>query len=74
MKRQWEPEELVAHLTLLPDERALLPDKNPVNQLGFAILFKFFQLEARFPMTKQEVPKSVTSYIAQQLDISPKLH
>lgn len=73
MKRQWEPEELVEHFTLLPDERALLLDKNPASQLGFAVLFKFFQLEARFPTTKQEVPKPVTSYIARQLDVSPKL-
>lgn len=73
MKRQWEPEELVEHFTLLPDEWALLPDKNPVNQLGFAVLFKFFQLEARFPTAKQEVSKLVTSYIAQQLGVSPKL-
>ncbi len=73
MKRQWEPEELVEHFTLLADERVLLPDKNSVNQLGFAILFKFFQLEARFPTAKQEVPKPVTSYIAHQLSVSPKL-
>ncbi len=74
MKRQWDSEELVEHFTLLPDERTLLEDKSAANQLGFAVLFKFFQIEARFPATKQEVPKQITSYIARQLDGSAKLY
>ena len=52
MKRQWQTEELVEQFTLLPDEIALLDNKVGVNRLGFAVLFKFFQLEARFPRSK----------------------
>jgi hypothetical protein len=27
MKRQWQPEELIEHFIVLPDEQALLPTK-----------------------------------------------
>lgn len=73
MKRQWSPEELVEQFTLLPDEMVLLETKVGVNQLGFAVWLKFFQYEARFPHTRQDVPKAVTSYIAGQLNLSPRL-
>lgn len=59
MKRQWSVEELVEQFTLLPDEMALLETKAGVNQLGFAIWLKFFQHEARFPHTRQEIPKAI---------------
>jgi len=59
MKRNWQPEELVEHWTLLPDELALVANKTEQNKLGFALLLKFFQLEARFPYQQQEVPSSV---------------
>jgi Domain of unknown function (DUF4158) len=71
MKRNWGAEELIEHFILLPEERALLI-RHPThamdyNQLGFAVLLKFFQLEARFPTHKNEVPKVVVSFIAEQL-------
>ena len=72
MKRQWDSEELVEHFTLLPDESILLDNLSGSNRLGFALLLKFFQIEARFPISKQEIPKSVVSYIAKQVDVSPR--
>lgn len=73
MKRQWDATELVEHFTLLPEEMVLLEQKNEENRLGFAVLLKFFQIEARFPRHKQEVPKLVVSYIARILGVSPRL-
>ncbi len=73
MKRQWLPEELVEHFTLLPDDRSIVAPKEGSNQLGFAVWLKFFQYEARFPRSRQEIPKSVVSYIAKQLSLSPRL-
>jgi hypothetical protein len=61
MKRNWQPEELVECWTLLPDELALLANKSKHNRLGFALLLKFFHLEARFPYTSQEIPRSVSA-------------
>jgi TnpA family transposase len=72
VKRQWDSEELVEHFTLLPDESILLDNLSGSNRLGFALLLKFFQIEARFPISKQEIPKSVVSYIAKQVDVSPR--
>lgn len=72
MKRQWQPEELIEHFIVLPDEQALLPTKTNAtahNQLGFAVLLKFFQYAARFPFHKNEVPKTVITFIGNQLGI-----
>jgi hypothetical protein len=62
----------VEHFTLLPDESTLLDNKSGANRLGFALLLKFFQMEARFPSSRQEVPTQVVSYIARQLDLSAR--
>lgn len=72
MKRQWEAFELIEHFTLLPSEQEILPSKGnttAANQLGFAVLLKFFQREGRFPSQLHEVPKAIVSFIAKQLDI-----
>jgi hypothetical protein len=69
MKRQWNAEELVEHWTLLPSEQALLANKTGTTRLGFAVLLKFFQYEARFPIQAHEVPGSVVAHIAQQVEI-----
>lgn len=52
---------------------ALLENKSEENRLGFAVLLKFFQIEARFPRSFQEVSKLVVSYIAKLLGVSPRL-
>jgi Transposase and inactivated derivatives, TnpA family len=72
VKRQWDSEELVEHFTLLADESILLDNLSGSNRLGFALLLKFFQIEARFPISQQEIPKSVVSYMAKQVDVSPR--
>ncbi|BDA76260.1 hypothetical protein CAL7716_105990 (plasmid) [Calothrix sp. PCC 7716] len=74
MKRQWDATELVEHFTLIPEEVALLENKSEENRLGFAVLLKFFQMEAKFPRTRQEVPKLVVAYIASLLGLSPRLY
>ena len=71
MKRNWQPEELVEHWTLLPNELALLIQRTDSNRLGFALLLKFFQYAGRFPQERQEIPTSVVRYVAQQLNLSP---
>ncbi len=38
------------------------------NQLGSAVLLKFFQSEGRFISQPNEVPKAVVTFIAKQLD------
>lgn len=74
MKRQWKAEELIGNFILPEHEREILPSSRTNaaahNQLGFAVLLKFFQLEARFPNHKNEVAKAVVSFIAQQLELA----
>ena len=56
MHRDSEPEGLIASWTLLEDDRAVLRNKSGANRLGFAVLLKYFEIEARFPTTLQDVP------------------
>ncbi|MFD9222199.1 DUF4158 domain-containing protein [Streptomyces sp. NPDC060064] len=38
-------------------------------RLGFALLLKFFEVEARFPETAQEVSAAAVDYVAQQVKV-----
>ena len=71
MKRNWQPEELIEHWTLIPTELDLLTKKTATNRLGIALLLKYFQYEGRFPTAKAEVPREVARYVAQLLSVSP---
>lgn len=42
--------------------------------IGFAVLLKYFQNEARFPTHKYEVPKVVIAYVAKQIFSEPELY
>lgn len=70
MKREWEISELQEHWTLQPSERRLLANKGGENRLGFALLLKFFQIEGRFPESKNEIPRKCAAFVAEQIDIS----
>jgi hypothetical protein len=71
MKRNWQPEELIEHWTLIPPELDLLTKKTATNRLGIALLLKYFQYEGRFPTSKAEIPNEVVRYVAQLLKVSP---
>ena len=71
MKRNWQPEELIEHWTLIPTELDLLSKKTATNRLGIALLLKYFQYEGHFPTSKAEIPRDVIRYVAQLLKVSP---
>jgi len=73
MKRNWELEELIDCFTFLPNELKEISNKSGKTRIGFAIMFKFFQNEVRFPNYKSEIPKAVIEYIGKQIDTSPEL-
>ncbi len=56
LKKNWEPEELIESWTLIPQELKLVRKKVGGNQIGFALLLKYFQLFARFPDSSEEIP------------------
>jgi hypothetical protein len=47
MRREWEPEELIAAWTLLDGDWELVGNKTGATRLS--LLLKFFELEGRFP-------------------------
>ena len=59
MKRNWELEELIDYFTIMPNEMNLIETKAGDTKLGFAVLLNFFQLEAKFPNSKNEIAKVV---------------
>ncbi len=71
MKRNWQPEELIEHWTLIPTELDILTKKTAPNRLGIALLLKYFQDEGCFPISKDEIPRDVIGYVAQLLKVSP---
>ncbi|WP_411143789.1 DUF4158 domain-containing protein [Streptomyces sp. x-80] len=69
MRQEWEPEDLIEVWTLLEGEVVRLRNKTGVNRLGSALLLKFFEVEARFPVSAGEVPAPAVAYVAQQVKV-----
>lgn len=69
MRQDWEPEDLIEGWTLLEDDMKRVRNKSGVTRLGFALLLKFFEVEARFPESAQEVPTAAVEYVAQQVKV-----
>lgn len=44
-------------------------NKTGATRLGFAVLLKFFEIEARVPRAAEEVPPSTVAYLAAQLAV-----
>ncbi|GAA2440686.1 DUF4158 domain-containing protein [Streptomyces lavendulocolor] len=69
MRQEWEPEDLIEVWTLLEEDQERLRNKSGANRLGFALLLKFFEVEARFPEDAEEIPVPAVSYVAQQVKV-----
>jgi hypothetical protein len=69
MRRDWEPEDLIACWTLIDDDWAAVANKSAATRLGFALLLKFFELEARFPRHAGELPPAAVEYVADQVRV-----
>ena len=52
------PEDPVSCWTLVNSDWDLVANKAGATRLGFAVLLKFFELEARFPRHAGEVPRA----------------
>jgi TnpA family transposase len=69
MRQRWEIDELIESWTLADDDRVLVGNKAGATRLGFAVLLKFFELEARFPVMPDEVPIEVVDFVARQVGV-----
>lgn len=68
MKRKWSTDELNEHWRLASSELDQIKQKRGANRLGFALLLKFFDYEGRFPLQKNEIPRCVQMFVAEQLN------
>jgi hypothetical protein len=73
VRREWEPEELIAAWTLLDGDWELVGNKTGATRLGFSLILKFFEQEARFPRHVGELPKAAVDYVAGQVKVDPAL-
>ncbi|ONM47892.1 MULTISPECIES: Tn3 family transposase [Nocardia] len=74
MQLEWSPEDLIGSWTLIgKNDWRLVGNKSGATRLGFAVLLKFFEIEARFPRAAAEVPPAVVSYVAEQVKVDPAL-
>jgi hypothetical protein len=64
MRREWDPEDLIACWTLLDSDWSLVANKTGATRLGFVVLLKFFEIEGRFPLYAAEVPEQAVVYPA----------
>jgi hypothetical protein len=69
VRQDWEPEDLIEVWTLLEDDMKRVRNKSGATRLGFALLLKFFEVEAWFPESAQEVPTAAVEYVAQQVKV-----
>ena len=72
MRREWELEDLIACWTLDEEEFALLANKTGATRLGFALLLKYFEQEARFPR-REDMPRSAVDFMAGQVKVGAEL-
>lgn len=73
MRRDWDPEDLIAYWTLWDSGWQLVAYKTSATRLGFVALLKFFEIEGRFPQYMAEVPESAVGYLAEQVKVAPRL-
>ncbi len=69
MRQCWDVDDLVEWWTLGPGDRELVANKTGATRLGFAVLLKFFEMEARFPRAADEIPIEVVDFVARQIDV-----
>lgn len=77
MKWHWQEEELCEHWSLTAEELGLVSEstsygrrRSSHDQLGFAVMLKYFQFHGSFPAAIKEIPADVVKFIADQIEAS----
>jgi len=65
------PEDLITSWTLIDSDWELIGNKTGATRVGFALMLKFFELEARFPREASEFPPAAVTYVAEQVKVDP---
>jgi hypothetical protein len=69
VRGEWSPEELVVSWALVGDDWRRVGHTSGATRLGFAVLLKFFELQARFPRAASDVPPGAMPYVAEQVGV-----
>jgi uncharacterized protein DUF4158 len=72
VRREWELEDLIECWMLDEAEFELLANKTGSTRLGFALMLKFFEQEARFPQ-REDVPKAAVEFVSGQVKVDAAL-
>ena len=70
VRREWELGDLIECWTLDEVDVGLLANKSGATRLGFALLLKHFELEARFPRRAADVPDAAVGFVAGQVGVA----
>ena len=71
MHREWDLDSLIDCCTLGDVDRELIANKYGSTLLGFALILKFFEIEARFPRYAGEIPPAAVDFVARQVKVDP---
>jgi hypothetical protein len=71
MRREWSPEDLIESWTFVGQDWTLVGNKTGATRLGFALMLKFFEIEACFPRAADDFPAAAVGYVAEQVNIAP---
>ncbi|WP_225835063.1 Tn3 family transposase [Streptomyces sp. NK08204] len=69
MRQEWSPEDVVACWTLVDGDWDLVANKSGPTRLGFCLMLKFFEIEARFPDVVEEFPQPAVEYVAELVKV-----
>lgn len=69
MPADWSLDDLVTSWTLVGSDQSLLGNKTGATRLGFALMLKFFEREARFPSGSSEFAPETVSFVARQVGV-----
>ncbi|WP_067674861.1 DUF4158 domain-containing protein [Nocardia miyunensis] len=71
MRQEWSTEDLIGSWTLVGDDWRRVGNKTGATRLGFGLLLRFFEIEARFPDRPEELPAVAVAYMAEQVKVDP---
>ncbi|MFI6369281.1 DUF4158 domain-containing protein [Nocardia sp. NPDC050630] len=73
MRQEWSTEDLIGSWTLVGDDWRRVGNKTGATRLGFGLLLKFFEIEARFTDRPEELPSVAVAYTAEQVKVDLRL-
>jgi Domain of unknown function (DUF4158) len=71
MQQDLTLDELASSWTLVAPDWDSIGNKTGATRLGFSLVLKFFEREARFPSGPSELPEAAVGFVARQVHVDP---